>query len=200
MATTDSNLAPEASDTTSQPSQASELPTSTAAAAAASAPPPPASEAPEAPSQPSEPPALAPAPVPGPRASELLRLHDLTLSKTLKTLSYENFAACFPTIARAAPGALRVLWGRIVERLETAGKKNFELILAERDVIRNLNTLDDLVAEAKRRKSRAVVDGEATVPYAHLSSLSFLSFPSLLPPAFHFHFHCFLLQCGLADL
>jgi kinetochore protein NNF1 len=55
---------------------------------------------------------------PGPRATAFLNLYQKTLSTTLRTISYDNFAACFPTIATNAPGNLRGLHKAMIERLE----------------------------------------------------------------------------------
>jgi hypothetical protein len=55
---------------------------------------------------------------PGPRATLFLNLYQKTLSTTLRTISYDNFAACFPTIATNAPENLRGLHKAMIERLE----------------------------------------------------------------------------------
>jgi hypothetical protein len=55
---------------------------------------------------------------PGPRATLFLNLYQKTLSTTLRTISYDNFAACFPTIAANAPENLRGLHKAMIERLE----------------------------------------------------------------------------------
>jgi len=55
---------------------------------------------------------------PGPRATAFLNLYQKTFSTTLRTISYDNFAACFPTIATNAPENLRGLHKAMIERLE----------------------------------------------------------------------------------
>ncbi len=47
-------------------------------------------------------------------------------------------------------------------RTEEFASREFEAIVRERDVVRNLNELDRLVAEARRRKERGEM-GEADV-------------------------------------
>ncbi len=67
-------------------------------------------------------------------------------------------------------------------------QKDFEELLKERNVIENLNALEDLIADAQRRRARAV-QGEAP-PIPYVTSVSFLltamplspSPPSSLPP------------------
>jgi fructose-1,6-bisphosphatase len=58
------------------------------------------------------------APTPGPRATAFLNLYQKTLDITLRNVSYENFAACFPTIAANAPENLRGMHAAMIERLE----------------------------------------------------------------------------------
>jgi len=47
----------------------------------------------------------------------------------------------------------------MLERLEKFAKDEFEQIVRERNVVEQLNALEDLIADAKRRKARGV-DGE----------------------------------------
>ena len=49
-------------------------------------------------------------------------------------------------------------------RIEELARGEFEDILRERDVVRNMNELDRLIAEAKKRKERGPT-GEVQVPY-----------------------------------
>ncbi|TAQ84889.1 hypothetical protein B7494_g6777 [Chlorociboria aeruginascens] len=108
---------------------------------------------------PSPPPSAPVALTPGPRATAFNNLYAQTLKHTLKAVSLENFASCFPTIARNAPDQLRMMHRGMVERLEQFAKEEFDDILRDRRVVEGLNSLEDLVADARRRKSRAV-DGE----------------------------------------
>lgn len=57
-------------------------------------------------------------PTPGHRASALQNIFNEALVHTLKTISYENFAACFPTPARACPDSLRAVWQQMIGRFE----------------------------------------------------------------------------------
>ena len=63
-------------------------------------------------------PARHTAATPGPRAARLLELYASSLQKTLARVSWDNFASCYPTVATAAPGALRTVQRAMVERLE----------------------------------------------------------------------------------
>jgi len=46
-------------------------------------------------------------------------------------------------------------------RIEEFARREFDAIMRERDVVRNLNELDRLVGEAKRRKERGdMVQGD----------------------------------------
>jgi hypothetical protein len=65
------------------------------------------------------------APTPGARASAFLTLYQKTLSTTLRTISYDNFAACFPTIAKNAPENLRGLHKAMIQRLEGFAQVGF---------------------------------------------------------------------------
>ncbi|RFU24870.1 hypothetical protein B7463_g11468, partial [Scytalidium lignicola] len=116
----------------------------------------------------------------GPRATAFLKLYDDALSHTLRAISYKSFAACFPTIAQSAPESLRGMHQGLVGRLEGFAKNEFETILVERNVVQNLNALEDLIADAKRRKARASGDEEVIATHllpapailnAHLSPL-----------------------------
>lgn len=111
---------------------------------------------------PSPPPAPPIAETPGPRASKLQTLFSNALTHTLKTCSYANFSACFPTPAKHVPESLQALWKQMNTRTEDFASREFEAIVRERDVVRNLNELDRLVAEARRRKERGEM-GEADV-------------------------------------
>lgn len=69
------------------------------------------------PPSPSPPPQLPTAQTPGLRADAFIKLYDKMLAKTLKSMTYESFAACFPTIAMNAGDALRKLHGDMVLKL-----------------------------------------------------------------------------------
>lgn len=107
----------------------------------------------------SPPPPQPIAETPGIRAAQFQTLYSKTLSKTLSTLSYTNFATCFPTIAVAAPESLKVLHQTFIARLSTFAQSEFAQICTDRHVVKSLNELEELLKEAKRRKARAI-DGE----------------------------------------
>ncbi|KAI9769328.1 MAG: hypothetical protein M1839_003751 [Geoglossum umbratile] len=92
---------------------------------------------------------------PGRRATALQTIFTNALSHTIKTVNYDNFASCFPTPARHCPGFLYKLWSQLLGAFEARAKSEFESILHERAVVANLNALDVLTAEARKRKNRA---------------------------------------------
>lgn len=97
---------------------------------------------------------------PGVRANAFMELYHKTLSKTLSVITYANFASCFPTIAASpAASSLKHIHEQFVSRMEHFAKDEFARICEIRRVVENLNGLEQLVKEAKRRKDRAV-DGE----------------------------------------
>jgi kinetochore protein NNF1 len=55
---------------------------------------------------------------PGPRATRLQELYAQSLAHTLNKVSWDNLAACYPTIAKGAPNLLRGVRKTMVERLE----------------------------------------------------------------------------------
>lgn len=55
---------------------------------------------------------------PGPRATSLQQVFDASLKHTIKTISYSNFAACFPTTAKYEPNVLKQVWEQIVGHLQ----------------------------------------------------------------------------------
>ncbi|OKL59706.1 hypothetical protein UA08_05140 [Talaromyces atroroseus] len=109
------------------------------------------------------PPPPAPIPLtPGPRATRLQDIYSKALRATLKSNSYENFAACFPTPARHVPASLESVHRQLNAKLEEGATAEFNDIIKERDVIKGLNELDRLVGEARRRKSQG--ESETAVP------------------------------------
>ncbi|KAI9817837.1 MAG: hypothetical protein M1827_000956 [Pycnora praestabilis] len=159
----------------------------------------------EPPASPSPPPPPPIAETPGPRATRLSELFSSALAHTLKTCSYNNFAACFPTPAKYVPGSLQAVWKQLNAKIEELAKargalgviplsrktdeeiigvqNEFEDILHERSVVSNLNELDRLIAEARKRKDHAI-DGEVPIP------------PHTLPPSplYNAHLAPFLSQ------
>ncbi|KAI5370708.1 Putative nuclear MIS12/MIND complex subunit PMF1/Nnf1 protein [Septoria linicola] len=101
---------------------------------------------------------------PGPRATALQKLYNDAINHVLKTCSYNNFAACFPTPARQVPGSVKLLHEQFTQKLGESMRKEFESILAERSVVLSLNELDRLIEDARRRKTQAAENGEESVP------------------------------------
>ncbi|KAF1992007.1 Nnf1-domain-containing protein [Aulographum hederae CBS 113979] len=132
------------------------------------------------PSPPDAPPiALAP----GPRATALSNAFNGALAATLKRISYDNFASCFPTPAKYRPETMDAFWRDFTGRLEGVCKSQFESLIEDRSVVAGLNELDRLVAEAGKRRDTAKESGaELPVP------------PHTLPPSelHHAHLHPFL--------
>ncbi|KAJ0309230.1 hypothetical protein COL516b_003128 [Colletotrichum fioriniae] len=127
-------------------------------------------------SQQRQPPASPPLPqkhtpaTPGPRAGRFIQLYDGALASTLRKVNYDNFASCFPTVAAHAPNTLRNVQKQMVDYLEERCNKDFQSILGERDVIRKLNELENLVSDADRRRQEGGSDVEEPIP------------PHVLPP------------------
>lgn len=96
---------------------------------------------------------------PGPRATALTAAFTSALSRTLKTMSYPAFSACFPTPAAKASGILKSVHGQITAKIDESSKREFEDIMQERDVVRGLNELERLVTEARRRRETGVLEG-----------------------------------------
>ncbi|KAI9882287.1 MAG: hypothetical protein M1823_005965 [Watsoniomyces obsoletus] len=96
---------------------------------------------------------------PGHRATALQNIYNEALTHTVKTITYDRFAACFPTPAAYCPESLKKVWSQMMGRFEELAKNEFEDILRERDVVRLLNELDDLVAQAWERKRKAESEG-----------------------------------------
>lgn len=67
-----------------------------------------------------EPPASPPLPAkhvpatPGPRAAGLREVYRRALERTLERVSWDNVAACYPTVAARAPATLRAVQGQMV--------------------------------------------------------------------------------------
>ncbi|KAJ5653532.1 hypothetical protein N7490_000535 [Penicillium lividum] len=100
----------------------------------------------------SDPPPAPESQIPGPRASRLIQVFDQALARTLRANSYSNFASCFPTPARHVPASLESVWRQLNAKLEEGAKAEFEEIIAEREAVKHINELDQLIAEARIRK------------------------------------------------
>ncbi|KAI9806248.1 MAG: hypothetical protein M1825_006363 [Sarcosagium campestre] len=102
---------------------------------------------------------------PGARATALQKVFNEALKHTLRTCSYDNFAACFPTPAQHCPSSLRALWSQMTQKMDELARSEFDDILRERNVIPSLNELDRLVADAKKRKARATEEEDPIPPH-----------------------------------
>lgn len=100
---------------------------------------------------------------PGPRATALQKLYADAIAHVLKTCSYNNFSACFPTPAQHVPGSIKFLHEQFTEKLGESMRKEFDAILEDRHVVSSLNELDGLIEEARRRKGKAR-EGEVAAP------------------------------------
>ena len=94
---------------------------------------------------------------PGPRAAALNKIFTFALQSTLKTHSYDNFSACFPTPAQACPAALEGVWKQLNEKLEANCIREFEEICKERNVVEGLNEWDKAIEDARRRRDRSII-------------------------------------------
>jgi kinetochore protein NNF1 len=113
---------------------------------------------------PSPPPPAPTASTPGPRAAAFIQLYESALANTLRSISYESFSACFPSISASAPASLQHMHSAFISRLSTFARDEFDTILEERRVVENLNRLEELIADARRRKSAAGERSEEVVP------------------------------------
>lgn len=96
---------------------------------------------------------------PGPRATALQKVFATALTATLKSNSYANFSACFPTPAQHCAPALEGVWKQLNAKLEEGCTREFEDILRERGVVKGLNEWDAAIEKARRSKDRGV-EGE----------------------------------------
>ncbi|KAI9771901.1 MAG: hypothetical protein M1840_001671 [Geoglossum simile] len=139
---------------------------------------------------PSPPPIPIPIPAtPGRRATALQTLFTDALKHSTKTINYENFASCFPTPARHCPGFMYKLWSQLIAAFEARAQAEFESILQERAIVANLNGLDDLIAEARRRKNRAPASSLASTVPPHTLPPSALLAAHLQPHLTHTQSH-----------
>lgn len=88
------------------------------------------------------------------RFAALRKVYTSALRATLTTNSYPNFASCFPTPATYCPRALEGVWKQLNTRLEEESLKDFEKICLERNVEHSLGTWEQLIEDAKARKSQ----------------------------------------------
>lgn len=100
---------------------------------------------------PSPPPKLPVSNEPGPRAQALDNIFNTALTHTISTCSYAHFASCFPTPARYNKALVESIWRQVQNMIESRSRREFEEIMAERDVVKGLNELDQLIKDAKLR-------------------------------------------------
>ncbi|CAK7568059.1 MAG: hypothetical protein SEPTF4163_006040 [Sporothrix epigloea] len=101
-----------------------------------------------------------PPPPPGPRAARLQTLFASSLDHTLAKISWDNFAACYPTAAARAPQALRTVHRAMVDRLGELCTAEFASVMHNRDVVRRLNELEALAMDAQKRRLAAGKAGD----------------------------------------
>ncbi|KAM6488666.1 Nnf1-domain-containing protein [Trichoderma sp. SZMC 28011] len=113
--------------------------------------------------------------VPGPRASRLQELYAQSLKRTLGKLKWDNFAACYPTVASRAEPVLKQVQAQMVEKLGEKCEKEFESILVTRQVVPKLNDLETLISEATHRRISAPPDAPKPTPPHLLPAKDILS-------------------------
>lgn len=125
-----------------------------------------AAAAPETTAPPASPPLPTPhKPVaPGPRAARLQEAYAKVLKRTLAQLRWDNFAGCYPTVARRSEGVLRQVQTQMVDKLGDKCEREFDNIMASRQVVPKLNELEGLIGDASRRRNDAA-DDEQPTPY-----------------------------------
>jgi kinetochore protein NNF1 len=104
---------------------------------------------------PSPPPNPPTALTPGVRAQAFITLYNKTLDSTLNSISTSSFSACFPSISTNAPTQLAAMHTGMTNGLRSFALNEFETIMEERRVVEHLNRLEDLIADAKKRKARS---------------------------------------------
>ncbi|GAO14790.1 uncharacterized protein UV8b_04023 [Ustilaginoidea virens] len=119
-------------------------------------------------------------PPPGPRATRLQQVYTASLTRTLDKLSYDNLSGCYPTIARRASPLLRQVQAQMVDKLRDKSDREFAGILRARDVVRKLNHLEGLIADAEGRRKEAEAEAEAAAVAADLAAD--VKPPHRLPP------------------
>ncbi|KAL6908974.1 Nnf1 domain-containing protein [Trichoderma evansii] len=113
--------------------------------------------------------------VPGPRATRFQELYAQSLKRTLGKLKWDNFAACYPTVAKKAEPVLKQVQTQMAEKLAEKCEKEFESILAARQVVPKLNDLESLVADATHRRISSAPDAPKPTPPHLLPAKDILS-------------------------
>ncbi|RFU75183.1 hypothetical protein TARUN_7083 [Trichoderma arundinaceum] len=102
--------------------------------------------------------------VAGPRAARLQELYAQSLRRTLGKLKWDNFAACYPTVAKRAEPVLKQVQAQMIEKLGEKCEKEFESILITRQVVPKLNDLEALIADATHRRISSQPDAPKPTP------------------------------------
>ncbi|KAM0514028.1 hypothetical protein ACHAPE_007118 [Trichoderma viride] len=113
--------------------------------------------------------------VPGPRATRFQELYAQSLKRTLAKLKWDNFAACYPTVASKAEPVLKQVQTQMAEKLAEKCEREFESILIARQVVPKLNDLEGLVADATHRRISSVPDAPKPTPPHLLPAKDILS-------------------------
>ncbi|KAK3191065.1 hypothetical protein K4F52_003015 [Lecanicillium sp. MT-2017a] len=101
---------------------------------------------------------------PGPRAARLQEIYARSLKKTLSKLDWDNFAGCYPTIAKRAEPVLKQVQEKMVDNLSQKCDSKFNSIIKTRNVIPKLNNLESLVSDASQRRKDAPPDAQEPRP------------------------------------
>ncbi|KAK5989990.1 hypothetical protein PT974_08253 [Cladobotryum mycophilum] len=117
------------------------------------------------PSPPPPPPQQQQPVIPGPRATRFQQLYAHSLQRTLGKLKWDNFAACYPTIAKKAEPVLRQVQGQMVDKLGEKCEKEFENIMVTRQVVPKINELENLISDASHRRASSADGPEPTPPH-----------------------------------
>ncbi|KAM0482254.1 hypothetical protein ACHAPX_002770 [Trichoderma viride] len=129
----------------------------------------------DAPTSAPQPPPPAPPVVPGPRATRFQELYAQSLKRTLAKLKWDNFAACYPTVASKAEPVLKQVQTQMAEKLAEKCEREFESILIARQVVPKLNDLEGLVADATHRRISSAPDAPPPTPPHLLPAKDILS-------------------------
>ncbi len=96
----------------------------------------------------------------GARAKRLNQILDRSLAETIRSITYDKMALCFPTLASNKPDILLSAHEQVVSFLQTSCQTEFAKVLKERNAVAKLNDLDEVIEDAKRRKDRGEPAGE----------------------------------------
>ncbi|KAK9468637.1 Nnf1-domain-containing protein [Lipomyces arxii] len=89
------------------------------------------------------------------RNQRLIEVFQRSLQASTKTLTFDKLAQCYPYVAEHGAAGLREAMDQAMKFWESASNREFEAILKERDVESKLTELDQLIEEARDRKTRS---------------------------------------------